>query len=92
VPRRARAGRLGRGEARRERRDDVAASYEKQTGYALRDLDFYTLLAALRHGNVMFRIARRAAHFREAALPANADDMISHRRMLERMPAGECWA
>ncbi len=73
------------------KRDDVAASYEKQTGYAPRDLDFYTLLAALRHGIVMFRISRRAAHFGEATLPADVDDMISHRRMLERMLAGEYW-
>jgi aminoglycoside phosphotransferase (APT) family kinase protein len=74
------------------RRDDVAASYAKQTGHAPRDLDFYTLLAALRHGIVMFRIARRAAHFGEAALPADVDDMISHRRMLERMLAGAYWS
>ncbi len=74
------------------KRDDVAASYEKQTGYAPRDLDFYTLLAALRHGIVMFRISRRMAHFGEATLPADVDDMISHRRMLERMLAGEYWS
>jgi aminoglycoside phosphotransferase (APT) family kinase protein len=73
------------------RRDDVAASYEKQTGYAPRDLDFYTLLAALRHGIVMFRIARRMAHFGEVALPQDVDDMIAHRAMLERMLAGEYW-
>lgn len=73
------------------RRDDVAASYEKQTGYAPRDLDFYTLLAALRHGIVMFRIARRMAHFGEATLPENVDDMIAHRAMLERMLAGGYW-
>jgi aminoglycoside phosphotransferase (APT) family kinase protein len=74
------------------RRADVAASYEKQTGYAPRDLDFYTLLAALRHGIVMFRIARRMAHFGEVQLPPDVDDMIAHRRMLERMLAGEYWA
>jgi len=74
------------------RRSDVAASYEKQTGYAPRDLDFYTLLAALRHGIVMFRIARRMAHFGEAQLPPDVDDMIAHRRMLERMLAGEYWS
>jgi aminoglycoside phosphotransferase (APT) family kinase protein len=73
------------------RRDDVAASYEKQTGYAPRDLDFYTLLAALRHGIVMFRIGRRAAHFGEAEIPADVDDMITHRAMLERMVAGTYW-
>jgi aminoglycoside phosphotransferase (APT) family kinase protein len=73
------------------RRDDVAASYEKQTGYAPRDLDFYTLLAALRHGIVMFRIARRMSHFGEMQLPPDVDDMIAHRRMLERMLTGEYW-
>jgi aminoglycoside phosphotransferase (APT) family kinase protein len=73
------------------RRDDVAASYEKQTGYAPRDLDFYTLLAALRHGIVMFRIARRMAHFGEVQLPPDVDDMIAHRRMLERMLEGSYW-
>jgi aminoglycoside phosphotransferase (APT) family kinase protein len=73
------------------RRDQVAARYEKLTGYAPRDLDFYTLLAALRHGIVMFRIARRMAHFGEAQLPPDVDDMIAHRRMLERMLAGEYW-
>jgi aminoglycoside phosphotransferase (APT) family kinase protein len=73
------------------RRDDVAASFEKQTGYAPRDLDFYTLLAALRHGIVMFRIARRMSHFGEAKLPEDVDDMIAHRRMLERMLAGAYW-
>ena len=52
------------------RRADVAASYEKQTGYAPRDLDFYTLLGALRHGIVMFRIARRMSHFGECRAPA----------------------
>jgi len=73
------------------RRDAVAARYEKLTGYAPRDLDFYTLLAALRHGIVMFRIARRMARFGEVELPPDVDDMIAHRRMLERMLAGEYW-
>jgi len=35
--------------------------------------------------------SRRALHFGEATLPADVDDMISHRRMLERMVAGEYW-
>jgi aminoglycoside phosphotransferase (APT) family kinase protein len=73
------------------RRDDVAASYQRLTGYAPRDLDFYTLLAALRHGIVMFRIARRMAHFGEAELPPDVDDRIAHRRMLEAMLEGRYW-
>jgi aminoglycoside phosphotransferase (APT) family kinase protein len=73
------------------RRDDVAASFERQTGHAPRDLDFYTLYAALRHAIVMFRIARRAAHFGEGALPDDVDSAIPHRAMLEKMLAGTHW-
>ena len=73
------------------RRDDVAASFEKRTGHAPRDLDFYTLFAALRHGIVMFRIGRRSIHFGEAKLPEDVDDLIPHRSMLERMIAGTYW-
>jgi aminoglycoside phosphotransferase (APT) family kinase protein len=74
------------------RRDDVAASFERQTGHAPRDLDFYTLYAALRHAIVMFRIARRAAHFGEGTLPADPDSVIPHRAMLETMLAGTYWS
>ena len=74
------------------RRDDVAASFEKRTGHAPRDLDFYTLFAALRHGIVMFRIGRRSIHFGEAKLPEDVDDLIPHRSMIERMIAGTYWA
>jgi aminoglycoside phosphotransferase (APT) family kinase protein len=73
------------------RRDEVVASYADSTGYTPRDMDFYTMLAALRHGIVMFRIARRSAHFGEAELPPDVDDMIIHRPMLERMSAGGYW-
>jgi aminoglycoside phosphotransferase (APT) family kinase protein len=73
------------------RRDRVAARFERETGYAPRDLDFYTMVAALRHGIVMFRIARRMAHFGEAELPADVDDRIAHRAMLEAMVEGRYW-
>ena len=74
------------------RRDDVAARYESITGYTPRDLDFYTMYAATRHGIIMSRIARRAIHFGETTAPDDVDDMISHRRTLERMLAGSYWA
>jgi aminoglycoside phosphotransferase (APT) family kinase protein len=73
-------------------RDAVAADYERRSGYTPRDLDFFTMYAALRHGIIMFRIARRAIHFGEAEPPAEVDDMITHRRTLEAMVAGEYWA
>jgi len=74
------------------RRDDVAASFERRTGHAPRDLDFYTLFAALRHGIVMLRIGRRSVHFGEAKLPDDVDDLIPHRAMIERMIDGCYWA
>jgi aminoglycoside phosphotransferase (APT) family kinase protein len=74
------------------RRDAVAATYRRATGYAPRDLDFYTLYAALRHGIIMSRIGRRSIHFGEAKRPEDVDDLIPHRAMLEGMLAGSYWS
>ncbi len=73
------------------RREDVAADYAAQTGHTPRDLDFYTMYAALRHGIVMSRIQRRAIHFGEATMPDDVDDMIMHRATLEAMLEGTYW-
>jgi aminoglycoside phosphotransferase (APT) family kinase protein len=73
------------------RREDVAATYERLTGVTPRDLDFYTMYAALRHGIIMSRIARRAIHFGEATMPDDIDDLIMHRSTLEAMLAGTYW-
>jgi aminoglycoside phosphotransferase (APT) family kinase protein len=73
------------------RRDDVVATYEAVSGHRVRDLDFYLLYAALRHGIVMSRTQRRAIHFGEAAMPDDIDDLIMHRATLERMLAGDYW-
>jgi len=73
------------------RLDDVAATYEAASGYRPRDLEFYTLYAALRHAIVMFRIGRRQAHFGESEIPADPDDMIPHRAAIEAMLAGSYW-
>jgi aminoglycoside phosphotransferase (APT) family kinase protein len=73
------------------RRDDVTATYESLTGVTPRDLDFYTMYAALRHGIIMSRIARRAIHFGEATMPDDVDDLIMHRTTLEAMLAGTYW-
>lgn len=73
------------------RRDDVAATYESFTGHAPRDLDFYTLYAALRHAIVMSRVARRSVLFGEIEMPADPDDLIMHRTTVEQMLAGTYW-
>jgi len=71
------------------RRADVAAAYERQTGYRPRDLDFYEVYAALRHGIVMARIHARAVHFGEADWPDDVDAVIHHRDVLAGMLTGE---
>lgn len=73
------------------RRDDVATTYETLTGHPPKDLDFYLMYAALRHGIIMSRIQRRAIHFGEATMPDDVDDLIAHRATLEAMLAGTYW-
>lgn len=73
------------------RRDDVAASYEKASGYAPRDLDWFITYAALRHGIIMSRIQRRAIHFGLAEAPEDVDDLILHRGMIERLLSRTYW-
>jgi aminoglycoside phosphotransferase (APT) family kinase protein len=74
------------------RREDVAACYERASGHAVRDLAFYELYAALRHGIVMARIHARRVHFGEATWPEDADAVIPHRETLERMLDGSYWS
>jgi aminoglycoside phosphotransferase (APT) family kinase protein len=73
------------------RRDEVAARYESMTGHTPRDLDFYTLYAALRHGIVMSQVQRRSIRFGDAEMPEDVDDLIMHRATLEAMLAGTYW-
>jgi aminoglycoside phosphotransferase (APT) family kinase protein len=70
------------------RREDVCATYSAMTGYDPRDLDWYSVYAATRHAIIMSRIGRRGIHFGEAAMPADVDDLIPHRLLLEQMLGG----
>jgi aminoglycoside phosphotransferase (APT) family kinase protein len=70
------------------RRDDVVEQYTAITGYTPRDLDFYSVYASTRHAIIMSRIGRRSIHFGEMEAPADIDELITHRAMLEAMLAG----
>ena len=70
------------------RRADVVDTYQAMSGYTVRDLDFYLVYAALRHAIIMARIKRRMIHFGEDTTPADADNFILHRAMLESLLAG----
>jgi aminoglycoside phosphotransferase (APT) family kinase protein len=73
------------------RRDRVEERYAELTGHTPRDMEFYTLYAALRHAIVMLRIAYRQVHFGEAAVPADPDTLILHHDSLRAMVQGSYW-
>ncbi|AZQ33381.1 phosphotransferase family protein [Streptomyces cyaneochromogenes] len=73
------------------RRDRIEARYASLTGHTPRDMDFYTLYAALRHAVVMLRIAYRQAYFGEVAVPADPDTLILHHGSLRAMVQGSYW-
>ncbi|WP_328684593.1 phosphotransferase family protein [Streptomyces sp. NBC_00343] len=73
------------------RRDRVEARYAELTGHTPRDMDFYTLYAALRHAIVMLRIAYRQVHFGEVTVPADPDTLILHHDSLRAMVQGSYW-
>ncbi|MFD4556086.1 phosphotransferase family protein [Streptomyces sp. NPDC058469] len=73
------------------RRDRVEARYARLTGHTPRDMDFYTLYAALRHAIVMLRIAYRQVHFGEVTVPADPDTLILHHGSLRAMVQGSYW-
>lgn len=67
------------------RPEDVAAQYKSLTGHQLRDLDFYLVYAATQWAIVFLRTGQRQAHFGERELPADPEEMIISRALLERM-------
>lgn len=73
------------------RRRDVATAYAGLTGHEPRDLDWYTAYAAVRHAIIMTRIGMRSAHFGEAEMPGDLDDLVTHRPALEAMLEGAYW-
>ncbi|MFI1913017.1 phosphotransferase family protein [Nocardia sp. NPDC020380] len=70
------------------RRSDVEKLYEEFSGHPVRDLDWYLMYSALRHGIVMARIRRRMIHFGEAADNDDRDDYVMHRPLLEALLDG----
>jgi aminoglycoside phosphotransferase (APT) family kinase protein len=63
----------------------VADAYAALTGHRPRRLQFFEVYAALRHAVVMFRVAQRQLRFGEMEPPADPDDTILHRVLLESL-------
>lgn len=72
-------------------RERMVELYEQRSGYAPRDMDFYSVYAALRHAVVMSQVQRRAIAFGQAEMPDDVDDLIMHRATLEEMLDGVYW-
>jgi aminoglycoside phosphotransferase (APT) family kinase protein len=73
------------------RAEDVLTEYERRSGHAPRDLEFFGTYAAVQWAIVFVRTARRSVHFGEREMPDELDDVIVNRDSLEAMLAGEYW-
>lgn len=73
------------------RRENVAAHYAKVSGHEPVDLEWFITYGALRHGIVMTRAIRRGVHFGDQEMPEDPDDLVLHRRSLERLLDGTYW-
>jgi len=67
------------------RANDVTAQYRDLTGHEIRDLDFYLTYAATQWAIVFLRTGFRQAHFGERELPADIEELIYSRALLDRM-------
>jgi aminoglycoside phosphotransferase (APT) family kinase protein len=70
---------------------DVAATYERLTGYRCRDLEWFITHAAVQFLIVGLRTGQRAIHFGERARPADVDELLFSRAGVMRKLAGEPW-
>jgi aminoglycoside phosphotransferase (APT) family kinase protein len=72
-------------------RDVVVAEYEALTGHTVRDLDWFEVFAALRFAIVSVRTSTRGIAYGQAQQPADPDDLIMFRNLLEQMLDGTYW-
>ena len=69
-------------------RDSVVSEYERLSGHTVRNLDWYTVFAALRFAIVSIRTSTRGIAYGTMEAPDDPDDLIMFRSMLEQMIAG----
>jgi aminoglycoside phosphotransferase (APT) family kinase protein len=65
--------------------EDVAATYEAETGHTPRDLELFVLYSAIQFGIVGMRTGLRSVRFGTAQLPDDVDDLLLNRRDLEAL-------
>jgi aminoglycoside phosphotransferase (APT) family kinase protein len=69
----------------------VIALYERASGRGLDDLRWYEVFAATRHAIITVRTMGRTIAFGTRAAPADPDDLINFRDLLEQMLEGRYW-
>jgi len=67
----------------------VAETYERLSGQAVSDLDWYRAYAGLRHAIIMARIVARMVSFGQAEFPEDPSDAVPHRPFLEKVVADD---
>jgi aminoglycoside phosphotransferase (APT) family kinase protein len=72
--------------------NEVAASYEELSGYSPRDMAWFELYAALRHGVIMTRCMQRSVHFGESPPPTDIEELTTNRDAIQRMMEGTYWS
>ncbi len=72
-------------------REDVCEQYRSMSGHTPRDMEFYEMYAALRHGIIMARVWHRRIHFGELEMPDDPNDLVMHRAAIESMLDGRYW-
>jgi aminoglycoside phosphotransferase (APT) family kinase protein len=70
---------------------EVTATYEEVSGHTPRDMDWFLLYAALRHGVVMTRCMQRSVHFGEAPTPSDPEELTTNRDGIRRLMEGTYW-
>jgi aminoglycoside phosphotransferase (APT) family kinase protein len=69
----------------------VVAIYEARSGRPLDDLRWYEVFAATRHAIITVRTSGRSIYFGGGAVPADPDELINFRALLEQMLDGRYW-
>ncbi len=73
------------------RRSDMAALYTEMSGRSVEALEWFEVFAALRFATVSVRTTTRGVAYGQMSAPAEPDDVIMFRGLLEQMLDGIYW-
>ena len=74
------------------RRDVMAATYAELSGRSVESLEWFEVFAALRFATISVRTSSRSIAYGQMPEPAEPDDLIMFRKLLEQMLEGSYWA